>query len=57
MRKDVLQSICQLERVDISETVLDVGVDHKLRETEDFTAQVERVSETRLLSLFRSQRP
>ena len=50
-----LESIGQLERIDVSESVLDVRVDDELHETKDLTAEMERVSETRLLSLLGRQ--
>lgn len=56
MRKDVLQSIGQLEGVNVAKSELDVCVDDKLGETQNFTAQVECVSKTRLLALLRRQR-
>ena len=46
-----LEAVGELERVDIAEAVLDVRVDDELREAEDLTAKVERVSEARLLAL------
>ena len=55
MRKDVLQCIRELESVDVSETVLDVGIDDELRETENFATQVESISEARLLALLRGE--
>lgn len=55
MCKDVLDSIRQLEGVDVSKSELDVRVDNELCETQDFTTQVERISETRLLALLRRQ--
>jgi hypothetical protein len=54
--KDVLECVCELEGVDVAEAVLDVGVDNELRETKDFTTQMEGVSETRLLALLGRQR-
>ena len=45
MSKDVLQCIGELERVDVSKSELDVCVDDELRQTEDFTAQMEGISE------------
>jgi hypothetical protein len=44
--KHVLQSIGQLECVDVSESELDVRVDNELGETQDFSTQVESVSES-----------
>lgn len=51
-----LETVGELEGVDVAETVLDVRVDDELRETEDLTAQVEGVSESRLLALLRRKR-
>lgn len=42
----VLQSVGELEGVDVAKTVLDVGIDDELGEAEDFTTQVECVSES-----------
>ena len=56
MTEDVLQCIGQLERVDVAKTELHVRIDDQLRETEDFSAQVESISESRLLTLLRCQR-
>lgn len=51
-----LETIGELESVDVSESVLNVRVDDELRETEDLATQVERVSESRLLSFLRRER-
>jgi hypothetical protein len=53
--KNVLDGIRQLEGVDVTKSELDVRIDDELCKTQDFTAQVERVSETRLLALLRRQ--
>ena len=45
MREDVLKGVRKLEGVDVTETVLDMGVDDELGQTKNFTAQVEGVSE------------
>ena len=45
-----LQSIGELECVDVSESVLNVRVDDELGETEDLSTEMEGVSESRLLS-------
>ena len=52
MTEDVLERIGQLEGVDVSETELHMRIDNQLRQTQDFSAQVECISETRLLSFF-----
>lgn len=57
MSEDVLDSIGKLEGIDISEAVLNVGVDNELCQTKDFSTQVEGVSETRLLPFLRRQGP
>lgn len=46
MSKDVLDSIGKLEGIDISEAVLNVGVDDEFCQTKDFSTQMEGVSET-----------
>ena len=46
MGEDILNGVGELKGVDITETELYVGVDDQLRQTKDFTAQVEGVSET-----------
>lgn len=56
MSEHVLQSIGELERIDIAQSELNVRVDDELRETEDFSTQVERVSESRLLPLLSGKR-
>jgi hypothetical protein len=57
MGEDVLNGIGELEGIDISETVLNVSVNDELGQTKNFSAQMEGVSETRLLSLLRRQSP
>jgi len=57
MSEDVLDGIGKLEGIDISETVLDVGVNDELSQTKDFSAQVESVSEARFLSFLSGQGP
>jgi hypothetical protein len=49
--KHVLQSIGELEGIDVTETELNMGVDNELGETQDFSTQMESVSEARLLPL------
>ena len=55
--EDVLKGIGKLESVNITQTILDMCIDHKLGETQDFTTKMESVSKTRLLTLLRGQRP
>ena len=57
MREDVLERIGQLEGIDVAEAILHVRIDDKLCETQNLTAQVEGVSETRLLTLLGGQGP
>ena len=57
MREDVLQSVSELEGVDVAEAVLDVSVDDELGEAQDFAAQVEGVSEPGLFALFGRESP
>jgi hypothetical protein len=52
VREGELKTVCKLERIDIAQSVLNVRVDDKLCETQDFSDQMESVSESRLLSLF-----
>ena len=40
-----------LECVDISKTILDVGINNKLGKMQNFAAQVKRLSKTRLFPL------
>ena len=54
--KGVLESVCQLKCVRVRQAVLDVGIDDELGEPQNLSAQMERVSEPRLLSLFGRQR-
>jgi hypothetical protein len=55
MREDVLNCIRELERVDIPQTKLHMSVDDEFRQPQDFSAQMERIAETRLLSLLRGE--
>lgn len=57
MSEDVLDGIGELEGIDVSETVLNVGVNDELSQTKDFSTQVEGVSEARFLSFFCCQGP
>mmetsp|Transcript_14739 Transcript_14739/g.38930 ORF Transcript_14739/g.38930 Transcript_14739/m.38930 type:complete len:664 (+) Transcript_14739:435-2426(+) len=55
VREDVLQAIGQLERVDVAQAELHMTVDHKLCQTHDLTAQMERIAEARLFALLRRE--
>ena len=48
--KDILNGIGELERIDISETVLNVSVNDEFGQPKNFSTQVESVSETGFLS-------
>lgn len=48
--KHVLQTICELESIHIAQTELDVRVDDQFSQSQDFSNQMEGVSESRLLS-------
>ena len=45
MGERILEAVCQLECVNVAESVLDVRIYNQLGEAEDFTGQVERISE------------
>ena len=53
--EDVLEPIGQLESIDIVQSILNVGVDNELCKSQNFTTQMESVTETRLLTLLRRQ--
>ena len=55
MSEDVLNSIGELEGIDIAETILDVGVNNEFSQTKDFSTQVEGVSEAGFLSFLSRQ--
>ena len=57
MGEDVLDGISELESVDISETVLNVGINDELGQTKNFSTQVEGVSEAGFLSFLCRQGP
>jgi hypothetical protein len=57
VRKNILKGIRELEGVNIPKPVLDMGIDDKLRQAKNFSTQVESIPESRLLPLFRGQRP
>ena len=57
MSKNILQSIRQLECIDIAEPKLYVGINDKFSKTKNFTAQMECISKTRLLTLLGCERP
>ena len=44
--KNVLKTVSQLESVDVVETILDMGVDNQLCQTQDFATKMESISET-----------
>jgi hypothetical protein len=57
MCEDVLKGIRQLEGINIARPVLDMGIDDELHQAQNLSTQVESIPETRLLPLFRGQRP
>lgn len=46
MVKSIKYTVCELEGVDVTETVLDLRVDNEFGETEDFSHEMEGISET-----------
>ena len=52
MVKSVKYTVRKLESVDVTKTVLYLGINNKLCQTEDFSHEMESIPETRLLSLF-----
>jgi hypothetical protein len=56
MREDILQRVGKLERVDIPEPELDMRIHNELGESQDFSAQMEGISEARFLALLGRQR-
>jgi hypothetical protein len=57
VRKNILNSIRELEGINVAKTVLDMGINDKLRQAKNFSTEVESIPETRLLPLFSGQRP
>ena len=55
MVEGVEDTICQLESIDVAQAVLNLGIDDQLGQTQNFSHQMERISKTRLLSLFGGQ--
>ena len=51
----VLQCVSELERIDVAKAELYMCIDDKLGKAKDFTAQMERIAEARLLALLCSQ--
>ena len=49
--EEILQSVRKLESVDVTKSELDVRVDDELGQSQDFSAEMEGVSESRSLSL------
>lgn len=56
MTENILQSISKLKGIDIAESELNVRINDKLGEPQDFTTQVESISKARLLALFGCER-
>lgn len=56
MSEDILQSIGQLEGVDVPKAELDVSVHDQLGQSENFSAQMEGIAEAGFLAFLRRQR-
>jgi hypothetical protein len=54
--EDVVNPVCELEGIDVPETILDMRIDNQLDEPQDFAHQMERVTEPRLFALLGGQR-
>ena len=52
----VLQSVCQLECIHVTKTILHVRVNYQLRQTKDLSTKMKGVSKSRLLSLLCRER-
>lgn len=57
MRENILERISELECVDVTEAELNMSIHDELREAQNFTAQMESISEAGLLALLRCQGP
>jgi hypothetical protein len=55
MSKDILQPICELECLNITQSILNMRVNDKLGKSQDLPAEVEGITKARLLSLLGSQ--
>jgi hypothetical protein len=55
MVEGIQDTVCKLEGVDVSKSVLNLGINNKLCQSQDFSHQMESVSETGLLSLLGSK--
>jgi hypothetical protein len=55
--QEYIEGVRELEGVNIAKTVLDMCINDKLRQAKNFLTQVKIISKTRLLPLFRGQRP
>ena len=50
MRENVLQAICQLESLDVAESILYMRIDDQLDHSQDLTTQVESIAKSTLFS-------
>jgi hypothetical protein len=50
--KNILQSISELEGINVTETELDMCVNNQFRKSENFTTKMKGVPKTRLFALF-----
>lgn len=55
MTKDVIESVGKLERVYVVESVLGMAIYDEFCKTKNFSTQMKRVTESRLLPLFRCE--
>merc|ERR1719494_5821 len=51
MCKYILDAICQLKSIDISQPILHMRIYNEFRQSQDLTAQVESISKSRFLTL------
>jgi hypothetical protein len=55
--KDVLEGISELEGVNIAQPILDVSIDDKFGQSQDFPTEMECVAESGFLALLSRERP
>lgn len=56
MSEDILQGIGKLKSIDVAKPELDMCINDKLGEPQDFTTQMESISKTRLLAFLGCER-
>lgn len=52
MTENILETVSQLKRLNLAESVLDMGVYYQFHKFQNFTAQMEGITKPRFLSLF-----